>query len=109
MRLFVVDGESKKPVGKMTFQQTKQAASVMDCIGRMIPQEGIDYDVEITFKSEYDPKVSMKVIPHTDKGEWWEKYVREMIKKYPPMVGNPEEAIPEYLEREDVVDAEVVS
>lgn len=109
MRLFVVDGSSKKPIDKMTFQQTKQAAALMDCIGRMIPQEGADYDVEITFYGAYRPNVSIKIVPHTDKGEWWESFVKEMIKKYPPIVGNPEEAITEHLENKEVLDAEVVS
>ena len=86
----------------------------MDCIGRMIPQEGADYDVEVTFKGAYNPSVSMSVVPHTNKGEWWRRYVSEMIKKYPPQVENPEMSIPEEQgdgpkEEPEVVDAQIVS
>ena len=95
MRIFVQDGGVKRPVTQMTLPQGKQAAAIMDCFGRLIPQEGIDYDVEITFKGAYSPSVSMGVVAHTDKGEWWKKYVLEMIKKYPPMVQNPDPSIPE--------------
>ena len=109
MRLFVLDGDSRKPVGQMTFQQTKQAAALMDCIGRLIPQEGVDYDVEITFKGDYDPNLKINIIPHTDKGEWWKEFVKDMIKKYPPVVGNPENALPEFSEAEGNVNEEVVS
>jgi hypothetical protein len=69
----------------------------------MIPQEGVDYDIEITFKGMSNPDVSISIAPHTDKGRWWRDYVLDMIKKYPPTVDNPEEAI------KDRKDAEVVS
>ena len=95
MRIFVQEGGVKRPVTQMTLPQGKQAAAIMDCFGRLIPQEGIDYDVEITFKGAYSPSVSMGIVSHTDKGEWWKKYVLEMIKKYPPMVQNPEPSIQE--------------
>lgn len=95
MRMFLSDGGIVTPVSKMTIPQAKQAAAIMDCFGRLIPQEGVDYDVEITFKGSYSPSVSMGVVAHTDKGEWWKKYVMEMIKKYPPTVQNPEPSIPE--------------
>ena len=95
MRIFVQEDGVKRPVTRMTLPQSKQAAAIMDCIGRLIPQDGIDYDVEITFKGAYSPSVSMGIVAHTDKGEWWKKYVLEMIKKYPPMVQNPEPSIPE--------------
>lgn len=95
MHIFVQDGGVKRPVTQMTIPQAKQAAAIMDCFGRLIPQEGVDYDVEITFKGSYSPSVSIGVVAHTDKGEWWKKYVLEMIKKYPPMVQNPDPSIPE--------------
>jgi len=94
MHIFVDDGNGRHSVTQMSFPQTKQAAAVMDCFGRLIPQEGVDYDVEITFKGSYNPSVSMNVVAHTDKGEWWKRYVMEMIKKYPPQVSNPEPSIP---------------
>lgn len=94
MRLFAISGSGPVPVNNMTFQQTKQAAAVMDGIARLIPHEGVDYDVEITFKGDYDPMVSINVVALTDKGEWWRQYVMKMIKKYPPTVENPEPSIP---------------
>jgi len=78
MHIFVNDAQGRRPVTQMSFPQTKQAAAIVDCIGRLIPQEGVDYDVEITFKGNYDPSVSMNIVPHTDKGEWWRKYVSEI-------------------------------
>ena len=70
MRIFVQEGGVKRPVTQMTLPQGKQAAAIMDCFGRLIPQEGIDYDVEITFKGAYSPSVSMGIVSHTDKGEF---------------------------------------
>lgn len=93
MKLFVTEGVTRKEITELSFPQSKQAAAIMDCIGRLIPQEGIDYDVEVIFKGQYDPSVSMNVVPHTDKGEWWKRYVMEMIRKYPPTVENPPQAI----------------
>lgn len=118
MKIFMTDdtGNGRKPVSQMSYAQAKQAAAIMDCIGRLIPQEGVDYDVEVAFKGEYNPSVSMGIVPHTDKGEWWRRYVSEMIRKYPPTVENPEQAIEEpeaeteAAEKKDKADnAEVVS
>lgn len=95
MRMLVDDCGKRKPLHQMSFPQTKQAAAIMDCIGRLIPQEGIDYDVEIIFNGPNEPNVSMNISAHTDKGEWWKQYVMKMISKYPPTVDNPEEAIQE--------------
>lgn len=95
MKLLIDEGSGRQELTELSFQQGKQASAIMDCIGRMIPQEGVDYDVEIIFKSKYDPSVSMNVVPHTDKGDWWKKYVMEMIRKYPPTVENPPQAIDE--------------
>ena len=89
------DGNGRKTVSNMSFPQTKQAAAIMDCIGRLIPQEGVDYDVEVIFKGSYNPQVSMNIVALTDKGEFWKKYVMSMISKYPPMVENPEQSLPE--------------
>lgn len=94
MRIFVDDGRGRRPAQQMTFAQTKQAGAIMDCFGRMIPQEGVDYDVEITFKGNYNPSVSMNIVALTDKGEWWRRYLMEMLKTYPPRVENPEPSIP---------------
>jgi len=95
MRIFVDEGGAKKPLAKLSYPQAKQAAAIMDCVGRLIPQEGVDYNIDIIFKSTYDQNVSMSISPMTDKGEWWRQYVLKMINKYPPTVGNPEQSLPE--------------
>lgn len=100
------DGKGIKPVSNMSFPQTKQAAAIMDCIGRLIPQEGVDYDVEVIFKGSYNPSVSMNIVALTDKGEFWKKYVMEMIRKYPPMVENPDQALPEEQQEKGEEDAQ---
>lgn len=125
--MFVEEGGTKRQIEKMSVPQTRQAAAIVDCIGRLIPQEGIDYDVDVIFKGgEYNPSVSMAISPLTDKGERWRSYVMEMINKYPPKVEDPEQAIEgideelaneakeaeqktEDQPEEGVVDAEVVS
>lgn len=91
------DGKGRKSVSNMSFPQTKQCAAIMDCIGRLIPQEGVDYDVEVIFKGSYNPSVSMNIVALTDKGEFWKEYVMKMIKKYPPTVENPDQAFPDEL------------
>ncbi len=95
MHIFLESGGERKPISEMSFAQTKQAAAIMDCFGRLIPHEGVDYDVEITFKGDYNPSVGMNLVALTDKGEWWKRYASEMIKKYPPTAENPKEAIEE--------------
>lgn len=105
MRIFEDGGNGRKAVAKMSFPQTKQAAAIMDCIGRLIPQEGVDYDVEVVFKGSYNPSVSMNIVALTDKGEFWKKYVMEMIRKYPPTVENPDQALSDEL-RDDKEDRE---
>ena len=103
MKVAIDYGTGKRPLHTMTTPQIKQAVAVMDCIGRLIPQEGVDYDVEIVFKDGNPYSVSMGVIALTDKGEWWKKYVLEMIKKYPPTIENPPEAIQEGVPDEKIV------
>ena len=116
MRMFLDDGTSRRPLSQMSFMQSKQAAAIVDCIGRLYPQEGVDFDVEIVFKGENSPSVSMTIVPLTDKGEWWKRYVAEAIKIYPPSVENVGQPIeeefkpePDVSEKKDeVVDAEIV-
>lgn len=94
MHFFIDDGSGRAPLSELSYPQTKQAAAIMDCLGRLIPQEGVDYDANIIFKSKYNENVSLNIEPHTDKGEWWKRFVMEMIKKYPPTVEDPEPPIP---------------
>lgn len=84
-----------EPVSQLSFVQSKQAAAIMDGIARLIPQEGVDYDVCISFKGANDPSVSMDIIAHTDKGAWWKRYVAQMIRKYPPVVEYKGDRLPE--------------
>lgn len=93
MRLMVNDGTGQRPVQQLSFMQTKQAAAIMDAFGRYIPQEGVDYDVVITFKGEANESLSIEIAPLTEKGAWWKRYASEMLKKYPPTVENPPQAI----------------
>lgn len=85
----------QQPLKSMSFVQSKQAAAIMDGIARLIPQEGVDYDVCISFKGANDPSVSMNIVAYTDKGEWWKRYVGQMINKYPPVVEYKGERLPE--------------
>lgn len=95
MRFLIDNVAGKSNLKDLTFAQTKQAAAIMDNIARLIPHEGVDYDVEVTFKGDYNPSVSMRIIPLTEKGVWWQKYVMEMLKKHPPTVENPDMSIPD--------------
>ena len=116
MKLLVKSGDGgTTPVKEMSYMQSRQAGAIADCIGRLIPQEGVDYDMVVIFNGEADDNVQMRITPLTDKGEWWRGYVAEMIKKYPPNVENPDMSIPEDGEdassqdKPEVIDAEVVS
>lgn len=98
MRLFVQENGVRRPVTQMTLPQSKQAAAIMDYFGRLIPQEGVDYDVEITFNGTYSPSVSMSIAANTQKGEWWKRYALEMLKTSQPTVKNPEPSLLEETE-----------
>ena len=98
MRVVIDDGETKKPISNMSYVQSRQAIAIADCIGRLIPQEGVD------------PRLSMKIMAITDKGKWWERYVMEMIKKYPPSAENPSQSLVEgEPDSKEDQNAEVVS
>ena len=95
MRCFETCDVGRRQLGRLSFQQMRQAAAVMDGLGRLIPQEGVDYEVNITFKGANSPSVSMEIIPLTDKGEFWKAYVSDMIQKYPPVADYKGEPIPD--------------
>lgn len=91
MRLMI----GQQPLRNLSFAQNMQATAIMDGIARLIPQEGVDYDVHVIFKGPNDPSVSMNIVAHTDKGEWWKQYVAQMIRKYPPVVEYKGDRLPE--------------
>lgn len=95
MKMWLAKDAGRSPLTQLSYAQTKQAMAVMDCIGRLIPQEGVDYDVEITFKGPNDPSVSLVIVALTDKGEKWKSYVEEMIRKYPPTVDFNGDVLPD--------------
>lgn len=95
MKAVLLNNGVKKPLQDLSFAQTKQAAAIMDCIGRLIPHEGVDYEVEIVFKSAYDPSVSLNITALTDKGTLWKEYLTKMIAKYPPVVDYHGDVLPD--------------
>ena len=115
MKFFLENEKGRTLIEDLSYAQSKQAVAIMDAVARLIPQEGIDYDVNITFKGEYNPSVSMKIEAHTDKGEFWKQYVAQMIGKYPPKVDYAGDALPENPippeegEQKEEPDAEIVS
>lgn len=90
MKMFV----GNSPTTQLSFVQSKQASAIMDCIGRLIPQEGVDYEVTVIFSGVNNPNVSLNITALTDKGEMWKDYVQTMIKKYPPVVDFHGEVLP---------------
>jgi hypothetical protein len=103
MRVFSKNKDGARyEVSNLSFMRTKQAISVMDAIGRLIPQEGVDYGVEITFDDTNPSAVSLGIKAYTDKGELWKDYVEKMIGKYPPTITPPGEALPDDQPKEDV-------
>jgi hypothetical protein len=95
-----------------------KSVAVRDCVGRLIPKEGIDYDIEVLFNGENDKSVSMGIVALTEKGRLWREYAMPMLGKNPPTIENPPEAIQEEPEQKpdesevvvpEVIDAQVVS
>ena len=81
MKLFIQEGEAARPLEHMNGAQTRQAGVVMDRIAGLIPHEGVDYDVEITFSSSDKASVGVRIVAHTKKGEFWRDYVAHMMKE----------------------------
>lgn len=99
-----------------------KSVAVRDCVGRLIPKEGVDYDIEVMFNGDNDKSVSMGIVALTDKGMLWRDYAMPMLSKNPPTIENPPEAIQEEPDENkgrdesygevvipEVVDAQVVS
>ena len=100
-------GGEKSRLTSLSFMQNKQASAIMDSIGRLIPIEGVDYNVEIIFSADNASSVSMNITAMTDKGEWWRRYVMEMFKKYPPTIDAPGEPLPYYEETKSSHESQV--
>ena len=98
------DSAAPIPVNGLTVLQGNTVVAYADAIARLIPQEGIDYDVVITFSGESDLKTSMRIIPHTDKGEWWKDYIHALIKKYPPVPRYNGDVLPEHQDADDLAE-----
>lgn len=94
-----VDGKVEPTeLSKLSVGQVHQTAAIADCIGRLIPQEGVDYDVNIIVRGTHDTRVSMQIVALTDKGAWWKKYVGEFIRKYPPTTSYKGDLLPDCQE-----------
>ena len=91
MKLF----QDNRPITQLSFAQNEQARAIMAAVARLIPQEGVDYNVHIGFKGTNSPAVSVSIVPITDKGEWWKDYVTKMIRKYPPVVKYEGDVLPD--------------
>ena len=95
MRFILAKDGEKTPLTSLSFQQSRQAAALVDAIARLIPQEGVDYNIAVTFKGDYVPTVSLDISSLTDKGEFWREYVLKMLKKYPPTVDFHGDVLPD--------------
>jgi hypothetical protein len=90
MKLFSVGADGKRnEIAQPSYMRIRQAVSVMDAIGRLIPQEGVDYSVSITFNERNASSIQIGIEPHTDKGEAWRDYLDVYLRKYPPTIENP--------------------
>jgi len=83
MRFLERASGKKIPVGKLSFKQQQRVVILADALARLIPQEGVDYDVDVILDGD-SRRVSMEIIPLTDKGALWRDYVKKMIRVYPP-------------------------
>lgn len=90
MHFFIKDEMGVRPVEKLSAGMTRQAVAIADCDGRMIPQEGIDYVVDIKFTGDSPASASVDITPLTDKGELWKAYVMKCIHDDPSIVEAPE-------------------
>lgn len=95
MRFFAKKGDERFELdpSSLSRAETWQAAAVSDCIARMIPHEGVDYELNVS-------NSSICVIPLTDKGESWRNYVKSMMKSHPCEVyagGDTRKSVMEYL------------
>lgn len=97
MRWFKAENGQLEPTAleKLSVGQLHQTAAIADCLGRLIPVEGVDYEIHVILRGTHDTRVSMQIIPLTDKGEWWKDYVGKMIRKYPPTTSYKADVLPD--------------
>lgn len=97
MKWFKVENGQLEPTAleKLSVGQMHQTAAIADCLGRLIPTEGVDYDVHVILRGKNETRVSMQIEPLTDKGKWWKEYVSKMIHKYPPTTSYKGDVLPD--------------
>lgn len=84
MKFFLETEERRQEmsVNDLSSLQLRQATVVADTVARLIPHEGVDYEVDIPGSD-----TSFGIRPVTDKGEAWSEYVLSMMRSYPPRLG----------------------
>ena len=92
MKFFIKEGDEERPllVTELSTTQLWQASAISDGIARMIPHEGVDYDVRMR-------GASFNILPLTDKGVEWSGYVDKMILVTPPDIISSKLDVSTYL------------
>ena len=89
MRFLMKDENGVHPTEAYSMSMNRQAIAIADCDGRLIPQEGVDYDIKIAFAKDNPGDVSIDIIPLTDKGEFWRDYAMKTLRADPSLVNPP--------------------
>lgn len=78
MKMFLRDGESTREisVSDLSVMNVRQAAAIVDAVARLIPHEGVDYEVK-----EDGADFSFRWM--TDKGEAWCRFIRDYERSHP--------------------------
>lgn len=84
MKFFLETEERRQEmsVNDLSSLQLRQATVVADTVARLIPHEGVDYEVDIPGSD-----TPFGIRPVTDKGEAWSEYVLAMMRSDPPRLG----------------------
>lgn len=84
MKFFLETEERRQEmsVNDLSSLQLRQATVVADTVARLIPHEGVDYEVDIPGSD-----APFGIRPVTDKGEAWGEYVSTMMRSDPPRLG----------------------
>lgn len=78
MKMFLRDGESSHEisVSDLSVMNIRQAAAITDAVARLIPHEGVDYEIK-------GDGVNFSFNGITDKGELWCRFIHGYAKKHP--------------------------